>query len=97
VPIAYKTVHKLVRYHLHAKLKVPRKSRIKKPPEEEATFREHFADRRQHNLTEVQALSPSSAACPVRVFCQDESRFGLLPVQRRRITLSGVKPVGTVQ
>jgi transposase len=29
--IAYKTVHKLVRYHLHAKLKVPRKSHIKKP------------------------------------------------------------------
>ena len=28
--IAYKTVHKLVRYHLHAKLKVPRKSHIKK-------------------------------------------------------------------
>jgi transposase len=33
----------------------------------------------------------------VRVFCQDESRCGLLPVQRRRITLSGVKPVGLVQ
>jgi transposase len=28
--IAYKTVHKLVRYHLHATLKVPRKSHIKK-------------------------------------------------------------------
>ena len=29
--IAYKTVHKLVRYQLRAKLKVPRKSHIKKP------------------------------------------------------------------
>jgi transposase len=29
--IAYKTVHTLVRYHLHAKLKVPRKSHRKKP------------------------------------------------------------------
>jgi transposase len=28
--IAYKTVPKLVRYHLHAKVKVPRKSQIKK-------------------------------------------------------------------
>jgi len=28
--IAYKTVHKLVRYRLRAKLKVPRKSHIKK-------------------------------------------------------------------
>jgi transposase len=33
---------------------------------------------------------------PVRIFCQDESRFGLLPIQRRRITMTGVKPLGTV-
>jgi transposase len=31
VPIAYKTVHRVVRYTLRAKLKVPRKSHIKKP------------------------------------------------------------------
>jgi transposase len=41
-------------------------------------------------------LQPS-AERPVRIFCQDESRFGLLPIQRRRITLTGVKPLGTVQ
>jgi putative transposase len=29
--LAYITVHRLVRYHLRAKLKVPRKSHIKKP------------------------------------------------------------------
>ncbi len=29
--LAYSTVHRLVRYHLRAKLKVPRKSHIKKP------------------------------------------------------------------
>jgi hypothetical protein len=33
----------------------------------------------------------------VRIFCQDESRFGLLPIQRRRITLTGVKPLGLGQ
>jgi putative transposase len=33
----------------------------------------------------------------VRVFCQDESRFGLLPITRRRLTLRGVKPVSHVQ
>jgi transposase len=31
LPIAYKTVHRWVRYVLRAKLKVPRKSHIKKP------------------------------------------------------------------
>jgi transposase len=31
------------------------------------------------------------------VFSQDESRFGLLPVRRRRPTAYGVQPVGRVQ
>jgi len=34
---------------------------------------------------------------PIRLFSQDESRFGLITVQRRRITLKGVKPVGIFQ
>jgi transposase len=42
-------------------------------------------------------MLPLPAARPVRIFCLDESRFGLLPIQRRRITLIGVKPLGTVQ
>jgi hypothetical protein len=31
------------------------------------------------------------------VFSQDESRFGLLTVRRRRLTAYGVQPVGVVQ
>jgi transposase len=34
---------------------------------------------------------------PVRVFSQDESRFGLLTVRRRRLTACGVQPVGPIQ
>lgn len=30
---------------------------------------------------------------PVRLFCQDESRFGLMPITRCRITLPGVGPI----
>lgn len=60
-------------------------------------FRENFSGLLQDQLTEVQVEPHVPAAYPVRIFCQDESRFGLLPVQRRRITLSGVKPLGTVQ
>jgi transposase len=33
----------------------------------------------------------------VRVFSQDESRFGLLTVRRRRLTAWGVQPVGLIQ
>jgi transposase len=51
----------------------------------------------QDKLTEMQSFSQVLIERPVRLFCEDESRFGLLPVQRRRITLSGIKPVGQVQ
>jgi putative transposase len=33
---------------------------------------------------------------PVKVFAQDESRVGLLPIIRRRITACGVQPIATV-
>lgn len=33
----------------------------------------------------------------MRVFSQDESRFGLLTVRRRRLTARGVQPVGVIQ
>jgi transposase len=39
----------------------------------------------------------SSSRPPIRVFSQDESRIGLMPIRRRRLTLRGVKPVGPVQ
>jgi transposase len=34
---------------------------------------------------------------PVRLFCQDESRFGLKTIKRRRITVKGIKPLGPMQ
>ena len=33
----------------------------------------------------------------LRYWCQDETRFGLKTIQRRRLTLKGIKPVGKVQ
>jgi hypothetical protein len=33
---------------------------------------------------------------PIKVFAQDESRVGLLPIIRRRITACGVQPIATV-
>ncbi len=45
----------------------------------------------------MQAAIPATNARPVRVFSQDESRFGLLTIRRRRLTARGVQPVGTVQ
>ena len=33
----------------------------------------------------------------LRYWCQDETRFGLKTIQRRRLTLKGIKPVGKMQ
>jgi putative transposase len=40
---------------------------------------------------------PSENTRPVRVFSQDESRWGVLTVRRRRLTARGIQPVGRVQ
>jgi len=39
---------------------------------------------------------PSKLCQDIRFFSQDESRIGTLPIQRRRITLKGVKPIAHV-
>ena len=45
----------------------------------------------------LQHAIPPDNARPVRVFSQDESRFGLLTVRRRRLTARGVQPAGLAQ
>lgn len=54
----------------------------------------------QFQTTLPTALHQQSAHCPpstlVKVFAQDESRVGLLPIIRRRITACGVQPIATV-
>jgi putative transposase len=44
----------------------------------------------------TQQLADRGSRSPVKVFAQDETRLGLLPVVRRRITACGVQPVATV-
>ena len=54
----------------------------------------------QFQTTLPTVLHQQSAYCPpgtvVKVFAQDESRVGLLPIIRRRITARGVQPMATV-
>jgi hypothetical protein len=44
----------------------------------------------------TQQLAGNRAGLPVNVFAQDETRLGLQPIIRRRITADGVQPVATV-
>ena len=45
----------------------------------------------------TQQLADRGSVSPVKVFAQDETRLGLLPVVRRRVTACGVQPVATVR
>jgi hypothetical protein len=68
-------------------------NRLEKNPEQARSFQENFSHLPQDKLTEVQSRPHPSAERPIRLFYQEESRFGLVPIQRRRITLTGVKPL----
>ena len=43
----------------------------------------------------TEQLAGNRAGLPVKVFAQDETRLGLQPIRRRRITARGVQPVAT--
>ncbi len=88
--VPYSTLHGIVRYGLKAKLKVGRKSHVKKDEKQGIAFKENIP-------AILSCLNPLFHEDDMRLFSQDESRFGLLPIPRRRITLPGIKPISPVQ
>lgn len=94
VSIGYKTLHRIVRYQLQAKPKIPRRSHEKKNDAEEAAFREEFPDKLKALIEEQVHLADTQN---IRFLTQDESRLGLMPTTRRRITAKGIKPIQKVQ
>lgn len=94
VSIRYRTLHQIVRYQLKAKPKIPRRSHEKKDDSEEAAFRGELPDKLKA-LAEEQVHHRDGQN--IRVLAQDESRLGLMPVTRRRITAKGIKPIQKVQ
>ena len=52
-----------------------------------ATFQQHVCDAMAAKRSDFQS---------VRLFSQDETRYGLLPVMSKRITLPGIKPVAKI-
>jgi hypothetical protein len=94
--LPYTTVHRIVRYDLEAKPKTPRPRRIKKSETEQVAFEQvAFKEGLSARFEAIRAKAdrPVRLFCRGESFCQDESRFGLMPITRRRINLSGVKPI----
>jgi transposase len=87
----YKTVHKIVRYKLGAKLKVPRPYSINKDINAQDNFKKNL----KSALKVLYKLFGKGQNC--LYFCQDETRLGLQTIKGKMLTLKGVKPLGCVQ
>jgi hypothetical protein len=91
IKVSYQVVHDLVHYKLKADLKVPRPQSDKANEEVQASFKKKLGE-----LIKVM-MKYFGNSKPVRIWCQDESRFGLITMPGRMITLKGVKPLGKKQ
>jgi transposase len=82
------TLYTIIRTKLQATLKRPRP----RPPKNPDAIQEVQATCQER----LERVMPPDNARPVRVFSQDDSRFGLLTVRRQRLTACGVQLVGAV-
>ena len=89
VQMSYKAVYSLI----HDKWKAKPESPPQKSSKKNEPLNESFVSTFQ---TQVETVISEKQSQSVRLFCQDESRLGILPVAQRRITSMGVKPVATV-
>ncbi|MEG5036445.1 helix-turn-helix domain-containing protein [Microcoleus sp. AT3-D2] len=76
IKVSYKVVHDLVHYKLKADLKVPRPQSNKANEEVQASCKKKLCE-----LIKVM-IKYFGNSKPVRIWCQDESRFGLLTMRR---------------
>lgn len=95
IEMSYTGVHKLVRYRLKAKLKVPRPSHIKQKEGAVDAFKKNLGQLVNELLKPQE--EPRGEYSEVRYWCQDESRIGLMTIGGKKLTLKGVQPVGVEQ
>lgn len=90
IEISYSTVHRIVRYELNGKLKVPRPTHEKQQPGIIAAFKNHFPDRIKGLTAEIRDKWGDKLA--ISYWLQDETRLGHRTESGHKITRAGVKP-----
>jgi transposase len=95
ITLSYITVYKFIRYELKAKLKVPRLKHYKQIAGAVETFKQ-LLPQMLKNLKK-RGLRESSKWQKFSYWCEDETRLGLRTIERRKLTLFGVKPIGLMQ
>jgi transposase len=95
IEISYATVHRLVRYELNSKLKVPRPKHEKQQLGVIEVFKQYLPERVKGIISEIRESETKKR--DIIYWCQDETRVGFRTESGRKITLKGVKPQQTFQ
>jgi transposase len=91
---SYQAVYSLVRGELKSKLKIPRPRSIS----QKSTAINEFKNNLHQQIKALldKALPQVNKYKKVTFWCSDETRLGLHTIRRRKLTLSGVKPSGSI-
>ena len=95
IEISYSTIHRIVRYELKSKLKVPRPTHEKQAVGVVKAFWEFLPKRIEGLIREIR--SKQGQEPNIFYWCQDETRVGFRTESGRKITLKGVKPEQELQ
>ena len=90
IEISYPTIHRVVRYELNSKLKVPRPCHEKQQPGIISAFKQHLPTRIKGIFDEIKCKWGKDKN--ISYWCQDETRIGFRTELGRKITLKGIKP-----
>lgn len=95
IEISYPTVHRIVRYELKGKLKVPRPIHEKQQLGVIEAFKNYFPDRIKGLINELRDKWGNKSS--ISYWFQDETRLGYRTESGRKITRAGVKPKQVLQ
>ncbi|MBV8887000.1 MAG: IS630 family transposase [Chroococcidiopsidaceae cyanobacterium CP_BM_RX_35] len=91
----YDVVHNLVHDKLKVKLKVARTQSDDQEPKAVENFKKALSAKVKSACGKAETQQKKFKVVPY--WCEDETRLGLRTVQRRKLTLRGVKPTGDLQ
>ena len=95
IEISYPTIHRIVKYELRGKLKVPRPIHEKQKPGIIKAFKNYFPTRIKGLINEIR--EKCGAKRPISYWFQDETRLGYRTESGQKITRVGVKPKQILQ
>ena len=90
IKISYSTIHRVVRYELQSKLKVPRPCHEKQKPGVISAFKQHLPTRIKGIIEDIKCKWGERRN--ISYWCQDETRIGFRTELGKKITLKGIKP-----